>query len=307
MRRHVLFGFAVIVAVVVVNCRSWAQEREVSLRLKFSPKQVRIYEHQISGESIMTLKPPDQQEISFKTKMQGSMTHRERIDEVSEDGSAAVTMTLSGNLKSEIIEPTEGPMPPEFEIQPISVRFKINPLGKVREVKMDIDELRNRPPTPMPISMFQMQGTSWQGLVLPEKPVRSGDSWEASTKVDFKIEGKTVEIDVKGKARLLALEKVDGRECAVIEVTVDLPDIGKLFPELAPFPEMRENMSAKVEGQATSKFWLDISEGLIVQCEVNGKVNVTVTFKKPTGESFTMSSKGSFQIKQRLAKVEQEK
>lgn len=106
---------------------------------------------------------------------------------------------------------------------------------------------------------------------------------------------------------MLALEKVDGRECAVIEVTVDLPDIGKLFPELAPFLEMRENMSAKVEGQAISKFWLDISEGLVAQCEVNGKVKVTVTFKKPTGESFTMSSKGSFQIKQRLVKVEQEK
>lgn len=156
MWRRVLFGLAVIVAVGVVNFRSWAQEREVSLRLKFSPKQVRIYEHQISGESVMTLKPPDQQEISFKTKMRGSMTHRERIDEVNEDGSAAVTMTLSGNLKPEMTEPAEGPMPPEFEIQPISVRFKINPLGKVGEVKMDIDELRNRPPTPMPISMFQM-------------------------------------------------------------------------------------------------------------------------------------------------------
>lgn len=56
-----------------------------------------------------------------------------------------------------------------------------------------------------------------------------------------------------------------------------------------------------------SKFWLDIVDGLIVRSEINGKVNVTVTFKTPTGESFTMLSKGSFKDEQRLVKVEQEK
>ncbi len=307
MLRRAWLG-AVGLAFVVAALGASMQGQEVSLRLKFSPKQIRIYEHQVSGESAMTMKPPGQQEINFATRVEGKVNHRERIDEVDKDGIAAVTMTVSGNLKFEAKGLPEGPqMPPEIEIQPVSVRFKIDPLGKVSEVRMDIDELRNRPPVPAPISMLQMQGTSWQGFLLPEKPVKVGDSWDVSAKVDFRIEDRTLEFEVKGKAQLVALEKLNGRNCAVIEVTADLPDTGKLFSELAPVPEMRENISAKIEGQVASKFWLDITDGLIVRSETSGKVNVTVTFKTPTGESFTMLSKGSFKDEQRLVKVEQEK
>jgi len=307
MLRRAWLGAVGLVFVAVASVTAM-QGQEVSLRLKFSPKQIHIYEHQVSGESAMTMKPPGQQEISFTTRVEGKVNHRERIDEVDKDGVATVTMTVSGNLKFEAKGFPEGPqMPPEIEIQPVSVRFKIDPLGKVSEVRMDIDELRNRPPVPAPISMLQMQGTSWQGLLLPEKPVKVGDSWDVSAKVDFKLEDRTLEFEVKGKARLVALEKLDGRDCVVIEVTADLTDTGKLFSELAPVPEMRENISAKMEGQVASKFWLDIADGLIVRSETSGKVNVTVTFKTPTGESFTMMSKGSFKDEQRLVKVEQEK
>jgi len=307
MLRRAWLGVVGLAFVVVASVTAM-QGQEVSLRLKFSPKQIRIYEHQMSGESTVTVKPPGQQETSFTTKAEGKVIHRERIDEVDKDGVAAVTMTVSGNLKFEAKGLPEGPqMPPEIEIQPISVRFKIDPRGKVSEVRMDIDELRNRPPVPAPISMLQMQGMSWQGLLLPEKPVKVSDSWDVSAKVDFKLEDRTLEFEVRGKARLVALEKLNDRNCAVIEVTADLPDTGKLFSELAPVPEMRENISAKIEGQVASKFWLDIAEGLIVRSETSGKVNVTLTFKTPTGESFTMMSKGSFKDEQRLVKVEQEK
>jgi hypothetical protein len=307
MLRRAWLGVVGLVFVAIALVAA-TQGQEVSLRLKFSPKQIRIYEHQVSGESSMTMKPPGQQEVSFTTKLEGKVNHRERIDDVDKDGVAAVTMTVSGSLKFEAKGLPEGPqMPPEIEIQPISVRFKVNPRGKVSEVRMDIDELRNRPPVPAPISMLQMQGTSWQGLLLPEKPVKVGDSWDVTSKVDFKLEDRTLEFEVKGKARLAALEKLDGRDCAVIEVTAELPDTGKLFSELAPVPEMRENISAKIEGQVAGKFWLNIVDGLIVRSETNGKVNVTVTFKTPTGESFTMLSKGSFKDEQRLVKVEQEK
>jgi len=40
-----------------------------------------------------------QQEVSFTTKLEGKVNHRERIDDVDKDGVAAVTMTVSGELE----------------------------------------------------------------------------------------------------------------------------------------------------------------------------------------------------------------
>jgi len=297
----------VSLALMAVALGAAVQEREVSLRLKFSPKQVRIYEHQVSGESTMTMKPPGQQEVSFTSKFQGKLTQRERVDEVDKDGKAMVTMTVGGTMKLETTGLPGGPeIPPEIEIQPVSVRFRIDPLGKISELILDISELQGRPPAPPPVSMLQMQGTGWQGLLLPEKPVRVGDTWDVNTKIVVKLDDRKVEVEVKGKAKLLAFEKVDERDCAVIEVTVDLPDTGKIIPELAP-PEVRENIHAKSEGQATTKFWFDISDGLVAKAETTASVKMDFTFQKPTGESFSMSSKSTFRTEKRLVKFEQEK
>ncbi len=307
MAKRAWLGVVGLLTVFAFAFAGSAQEREVTLRLKFSPKQIRIYEHQFSGESTMTMQPPGQQEVSFTSKVQGKLTHRERIDEVDKDGKATVTMTVSGNLKFEAAGLPDGPEPPpEMELQPLSIRFKVNQLGRVSELTLDASEFQGRPPTPAPASLLQMHGTSWQGLLLPEKTIKVGDSWDVSSKVEVKVDDRKVEIEIKGKAKLVSFEKVDGKDCAVVEVTADLPDTGKIIPELVP-PEMRENIKAKFEGQTTSKFWLDIAEGLVVKAETKGEIKMEMTFKTPTGESFSMSSKGTFKTEQRLVKVEQGK
>lgn len=307
MAKCVWSGVIVVLTLVALAFGVSAQEQVLTLRLKFSPKQVRIYEHKVSGESTMTMQPPGQQEVSFTSKVQGKLTHRELVDEVDKEGNAAVTMTVSGNMKLETTGFPGGPEPPpEMDIQPLSLRFKIDPLGKVSELMLDSSEFQGRPPVPAPASLFQMHGTSWQGLVLPEKPVKVGDSWDVSSKVGVKVDDRKVEVEIKGKAKLVAVEKVEGRDCAVIEVTADLPDTGKIIPQLVP-PEMRENFGAKFEGQTTSKFWLDIANGLLVKAETKGDIKMTIAFKTPTGESFSMSSKGTFKTEQKLMKVEQGK
>ncbi|MCX7969371.1 MAG: hypothetical protein N3B10_12930 [Armatimonadetes bacterium] len=307
MARRVWLGIVGALAVVAFVFAGSAQEREVTLRFKFSPKQIRIYEHQFSGESTMTMQPPGQQEVSFTSKVQGKLTQRERIDEVDKEGKAAVTMTVSGDLRFEMSGLPGGPEPPpEMNLEPLSLRFKIDPLGKVSELTLDPSEFRDRPPVPAPASLLQMHGTSWQGLALPEKPVKVGDSWDVSLKVEVKVEDRKVEVEIKGKAKLVGFEKVDERECAVIEVNANLPDTGKIIPQLVP-PEMRENISAKFEGQTASKFWLDVANGLVVKAETKGNIKISMTFKTPTGESFSMSSKGTFKTEQKLTKVEREK
>lgn len=307
MTRRAWLGIAGVLAVAALVSAVSVQEQAVVLRLKFSPKQIRVYEHQFSGESTMTMKPPGQQETSLTSKVQGKLTHRERVDEVDKNGVATVTMTLSGNMKFETSGVTGGPEPPpEMELQPISLRFKIDPSGKVGELMLDASEFQGRPPVPAPASLFQMHGTSWQGLLLPEKPVKVGDSWDVGFKVEVKVDDRKVEVEIKGKAKLAAFEKVDGKNCAVVEVTVNLPDTGKIIPEIVP-PEVRENISAKFEGETSTKFWLDLESGLVVKADTKGDIKVNMTFKTPTGETFSMSSKGTFRNEQRLVRVEQEK
>jgi len=50
MLRRAWLGVVGLAFVVVASVTAM-QGQEVSLRLKFSPKQIRIYEHQMSGES----------------------------------------------------------------------------------------------------------------------------------------------------------------------------------------------------------------------------------------------------------------
>ena len=143
MAKRFWLGVVAVLTIVAFALFGSAQEQLLTLRLKFSPKQVRIYEHQISGESTMTMQPPGQQEVSFTSKVQGKLTHRELIDEVDKEGKATVTMTVSGSMKLETTGLPGGPEPPpEMDIQPFSLRFKIDPLGKVSELVLDVSGLQ---------------------------------------------------------------------------------------------------------------------------------------------------------------------
>ncbi|MCS7263303.1 MAG: hypothetical protein NZ805_00555 [Armatimonadetes bacterium] len=285
------------------------QEREVTLRFKFIANQIRSYEQRISGEMAMTMQVLGQ-ETPIMISIQGKLTQTERVESVDKEGVATLLTTAKGRIKTETTGlPTGAEVMPEEDIPPIEIRLKVTPLGKVSEVKTKLPERAERESSfPSPFGsnlvMPQMQGLSWQGLIFPENPVKVGDTWDISTKIDFKLEDRTVEIEFKGKARLVGFEKVNGRECALIETTVEIPDFGELV-QVVPIPEAKGKISARTEGQATSKVWFDIAEGLIVQNETSADMTMNFSISLPTGQSVSMSMQGTFKSEQRLTKVSQ--
>jgi hypothetical protein len=111
-------------------------------------------------------------------------------------------------------------------------------------------------------------------------------------------------LEIKGRARLVGFEKVEERECAVIETTVEIPDFGEFF-EAVPIPRGEGSINARVEGQSSGKVWFDIANGLVVKRDETTEVTMNLTISAPTGQSFNMSMQGNFKTEQRLMKVMQ--
>lgn len=295
------------VVVIAFIGRAALQEREVTLRFKFTTNQARTYEQQVSGEMAMTVQALGQ-EVQAMVLVQGKMTQTERVESVDKEEVATLATTAKGRVKTEVTGLPEAETTREQDIPPIQARLKVTPLGKVLEVQTKLPEKTKKTPFPSPLgpdfTMPQMQGLTWQGLLLPENPVKVGDTWDTSTKIDFKMEDRTVEIEVKGKARLIGFEKLDGRDCAVIETTTEIPDFGELMQAM-PIPESKGKVTARTEGQSHGKIWFDIVGGLVVRNETSTDVTMNFSISLPTGQSVNMSMQGTFQTKQQLTKVSQ--
>lgn len=307
MRRLVGLLALLVVAIAFIG-EAALQEREVTLRFKFPTNQVRTYEQQVSGEMAMTVQALGQ-EVPAMVSVQGKMTQTERVESVDKEGVATLVTTAKGKIKTEVTGLPGAETPREQDIPPIQTRLKVTPLGKVLEIQTKLPERADKEklfPSPFgpDFTMPQMQGLTWQGLLFPENPVKVGDTWDISTKIDFKMEDRTVEIEVKGKARLIGFEKLDGRDCAVIETTTEVPDFGELVQAM-PIPEGKGKVTARTEGQSHGKIWFDFAEGLVVRNEISVDVTMNFSVSLPTGQSINMSMQGNFQTQQRLTKVSQ--
>jgi hypothetical protein len=249
------------------------------------------------------------QEAPAMISLQGTMTQTEQVEDVDKDGVATVVMTSKGRMKTEITGLPTGTEPPQQEETPeVTVRLKVDSLGKVKEVKFEKFGEKAEPQIPTPFgldfTMPQMQGMGWQGFLLPEKPVRPGDSWDITTEQTLNFGDRTVKLEIKGRARLVGFEKVEGRDCAVIETTVEIPDFGE-FLEAVPIPKGEGSINARMEGQSSGKVWFDIANGLVVKRDETTEVTMNFTISALTGQSFNMSMQGNFKTEQRLTKVAQ--
>jgi hypothetical protein len=309
-RRGLLGTFAIALSVALWSSWLVSQEQEVTLRYKFPTKETRTYSIRLTGEMAMTVQILGQ-EAPAMISLQGTMTQTERVEDVDKEGVATIVATTKGRMKTEVTGlPVGAEFPQQQEVPEVIVRLKVDPLGKVKEVK--VEKIDEQPKTKMPLpfgpdfTMPQMQGMGWQGFLLPEKPVRPGDSWDITTEQTVNFGDKTVKLEIKGRARLVGFEKVEGRECAVIETTVEIPDFGEFF-EAVPIPKGEGSINARVEGQSSGKVWFDIANGLVVKRDETTEVTMNLTISAPTGQSFNMSMQGSFKTQQQLTKVSQAK
>ncbi len=293
------WGFGIVVVWLLSSMLVVAQEREVTLRFRFVPKQQLTYENRMEGEMAMSTQVMGQ-EVSFTLIMKGQTTDVHRVEEVDKEGVATIVTTKRGRLSMEAIGlPATADLPSEQEIPPTRMRLKVDSRGKILEFKSEGETASPR--SPVLQSGFQFQEIP-SPVLLPEKPVRVGDSWDASTALEMAMKDRTVKLDVKGQARLLAFEKVDGRDCAVLEVTTEVPDLSDLFTMNLPnVPEGAIN--TRSEGQATAKVWFDIANGLIVRREETVNMTMNFSVSMPTGQSLSMSMQGIFRSEERLTKV----
>lgn len=310
MKKSIAICALSFAALVSLFGRAMLQEREITLRFKFTANQIRTYEARMNSEMKMQLLGYEVPPITMSTE--GTMSQTEHITSVDKEGIATLSVTVKGRLKMETFglpAGTEGKIPSEQEIPTMQLMLKVNPLGKVVEMKMkqqsETTQQINPPnayPTVSTSFLPQMQSGSWQGLLLPEKPVRIGDSWDITTTIDLAMRERTAKVEIKGRARLISFEKVDGRECAVIETETEIPDIGELMSSV-PFPAE----STQAEVQSESKIWLDINDGLVVRSETKSRVTIDFAIPVPTGEKINMTIQGAFNQSQRLIKIAQAK
>jgi len=281
-------SWALVIVLVGALCGGWSisQEREVTLRYKFPLKETRTYSLQITGEMAMTVQVLGQ-EAPAMISLQGTMTQTEQIEDVDKDGIATIVTTTKGRMKTEVTGLPVGPeTPKQEEIPEVTVRLKVDPLGKVKEVKVEKLGERVEPQISTPFvldftTMPQMQGVSWQGFLLPEKPIHSGDSWDITTEQTINFGDRTVKLEIKGQARLVGFEKVEGRDCAVIETTVEVPDFGE-FLEAVPIPVEKGSINARIEGKSSGKVWFDITNGLVVKRDETTEVTMNLSISAPS-------------------------
>jgi hypothetical protein len=222
MKRWGLLGTFVLVLSVAL-WSSWlvSQEREVTLRYKFPVKETRTYSIRLTGEMAMTVQILGQ-EAPAMISLQGTMTQTERVEDVDKEGVATIVATMKGRMKTEVTGlPVGAEFPQQQEVPEVIVRLKVDPLGKVKEVK--VEKIDEQPKTKMPLpfgpdfTMPQMQGMGWQGFLLPEKPVRPGDSWDITTEQTVNFGDKTVKLEIKGRIN----RRVQGCELLSVQRRVE--------------------------------------------------------------------------------------
>ncbi len=299
----------VSVALSVTGLMALQDEREVTLRFQFQPRQVFTYEQSAKGEMVMTTQAAGQ-DLGFTTTFSGTMTQTQQVESVDKEGVATLLLTMRGKMQMEATGlPAGANVPPEQEIPPTRMRMKVNPLGKVSQIQMLPAEGEQKQPSPqIPFGMgrfsFQSpQEAGWHGLLFPEKPVRKGDSWDISQSLEMTVEERTVKMDIKGQARLVDFEKLGERECAVLETTIEMPNLGDLFSQMAPAGLAQGDFQADGEVRATGKHWFDFTTGQLLRSDGEAEMTMNLSFSLPTGQTFNMSMRGNFRTEQRLTKV----
>jgi len=206
MKRWGLLGtFVLVLSVALWNSWLVSQEREVTLRYKFPVKETRTYSIRLTGEMAMTVQILGQ-EAPATISLQGTMTQTERVEDVDKEGVATIVATTKGRMKTEVTGlPVGAEFPQQQEVPEVIVRLKVDPLGKVKEVKVEkIDEQPKTKMRCLSVRTSQCRKCkAWDGkdFLLPEKPVRPGDSWDITTEQTVNFGDKTVKLEIKGKLK----------------------------------------------------------------------------------------------------------
>ncbi len=288
-----------LVLVLMGLVAGFAAAQEIALKLRYQPGQTLNYKVTVEGKVNLVSEVGVATDLQFK----GDLTQEQVVKEVADDGTATLLLTVSGKMR--LVSPTEGTQPTEQEVPTTKVMMKIAPDGKVVEVKPVKGEGEKSGEQFMalqdPFQALIMSASAWSLLAhnLPPKPVKIGETWDMSGTVPIPTpSGQSVQAKVVGKGKLLSVERKDGREIAVSETQIEIPELGEVVTKMLPLKEMGIDMQVKGGTKSNSKHWFDLTKGLLTRSEVNSETKMVIVIQMPENVGAgTMTLQTQIQVK----------
>jgi hypothetical protein len=170
--------------------------------------------------------------------------------------------------------------------------MQVDPTGQVRQMQWLERPERQKEGAPVPfvklhIRFPEIPEVGLEDLLLPEKPVKVGDTWDITRSVKMTVGDRPVKLEVKGQGRLAGWEKVGDRLCALLETTKEIPTVSDFFQQLFTALPPPEASNATGDGSVKdeSKFWFDADAGRILRVESATETTMNFSLSLPTGES----------------------
>lgn len=234
-----LILISVLIFVFTLSCTAFAQDDD-ALRLVFKGKagDVNEYKVEMIGNSTVAAKGE-----AKSTDMNMNMTIRQKIMNISADGTQDVSTTIINGKTFMGGEPVELPN------VGTSLLMKITERGKVLNVTGK---------TPEDIDFKQMQ------VEFPAKKMKIGDSWSRRLKATAKFP-----VPMIAKYFIKGFSKVKGYDCVVIDSTINVD----------PNYVNEEKMELTVD--ASGKLYFAYKDGKMVKNEVKTLMDLTMKLETP--------------------------
>lgn len=236
-----------VVAVVMLSSQALA----VKLEYKVKPNETYKLRTKVVAEG--------EEVISKSTmKFEGELFVTNKITAANNGGhEAGFELTYQTFRAKQNDKDAPFPTPPPFTIQVKRDRF-----GKVLELK-GVEEMLKTGKFDGSEVMFALVP------IFPNKDLKVGDMWTVNT--------KDSPLPMESMGKLLALEKVDGRDCAKAEIkwTFDIVELNKLMPK---------EMSVKLSGKSvvTAVYHIALDTGWVVKG--SGSSDDEVVVESPMGK-----------------------
>lgn len=277
-----LCWFPVLIALFVGVLVSQPTQ-EITLKLRYQPGQTINYKVTVDGKINLVGEIGVATDLRFK----GELNQEQVVKEVDEEGTATLLLTVNGKMN--LLSPTEGTQQKEQKIPTRKVLVKVAPDGKIKDLKPVREEGEERKEEQLemlqdPFQALTISASAWSLLTpnLPPKPLKIGETWDLSGTIPMPLpNGQTAPVKVVGQGKLVSVERKDGKDLAVTETLVEIPDLGEFVTKMLPLKEMGIDMQVKGGTKSVSKHQFDLAKGLLTQSEVNTETKMVITIQMP--------------------------
>lgn len=277
-----LCWFSVLIALFVGVLVSQPTQ-EITLKLRYQPRQTINYKVTVDGKINLVGEIGVATDLRFK----GDLNQEQVVKEVDEEGTATLLLTVNGKMN--LLSPTEGTQQKEQKIPTRKVLVKVAPDGKIKDLKPVREEGEERKEEQLemlqdPFQALTISASAWSLLTpnLPPKPLKIGETWDLSGTIPMPLpNGQTAPVKVVGQGKLVSVERKDGKDLAVTETLVEIPDLGEFVTKTLPLKEMGIDMQVKGGTKSVSKHQFDLAKGLLTQSEVNTETKMVITIQMP--------------------------